>query len=76
MNHEKLWNELKAEMLERANAEYKGETKEYLLYASQILKKMAQAEVEEYNRKETKQKEIDTRMMEAIFPPKFIIKGE
>ena len=75
MDYEKLWNDLKADMLVRADLERTtNETHEYLLYASQILKKMAHAEVEEYYQKDEKQKMIDTKMLEVIFPP--IIKKE
>ena len=77
MNYEKIWNDLKEDMLVRAELERtSNDSEEYLLFASRILKKMVRAEVDEFYKTEEKKQEIDTRMMGILFPQKSIHKKE
>ena len=69
MNYKKLWNDLKDEMITRMESEHVPgvDLHVYMLYASDVLYRMAKAEVAECKESERKEVAIDLELAEAFF---------
>ena len=69
MNYQKLWNDLKGQMVSAAETEATpgSNFEDYLFHASAILRKMVSAEVEECKKTESQQKELDLKLAKMLF---------
>lgn len=65
MDYKKLWNDLKENMLKAAEEEATpgGNYEKFLFHASDLLRKMVEAEVRECRANEKREKELDTAFL-------------
>lgn len=77
MDYKRLWNELKRELVSRAEYEHKPgvEAEEYLMYASKLLMKMNRAEVAECRKEYLVEKDIDLGLAETLFGKECVKNG-
>lgn len=69
MNYQKLWNDLKDQMVSASEIEAApgGNYEDYLFHASAILRRMVIAEVDECRKIEEQQKELDLKLVKLLF---------
>ena len=69
MDYRKMWNDLKEDMLQRSDREHRVGTKleDYFLYASEVLRTMNRAEVEETKRSLDAERELDLAFTDSLF---------
>lgn len=72
MNYQKLWNDLKDEMVRATELESSpgSNYEEYLFHASTLLRRMVRAEVEECRQAIEKESDLDLKLAEMLFAQK------
>lgn len=78
MNYKKLWNNLKDELIMRAETEHQPgvDAEHYLIYASKLLMKMNKAEVAEVKKECEAEKKLDLVFAESLFEKGVMNNGE